>query len=286
MNRLLVCTCVGVGVLALAAGSAAGAVQVLYTLEPPDSGTTVSDRLTADGAQVPSLEPGVSIDPADLNPKFGSQSLKFTNASGKNRLDFNLGGVNLGTSFTVAAYVDPDVTGWTRTFTSYSGGGSLVDGEVILGFDNRQTPGSSNGLALYVNPDGAGAATTLFADSGKVSWTSGYHHLVGTYDSGGLMSIYFDGELVGSKSAPSGSLTINGELYFGEDRTDPRENEPFFGHADDVLILDRALSEGEMKLLASQGAVAFLQIPEPSSAVVFLVLGLLGWAGVARRRGR
>ena len=258
----------------------ADAVQVLYTMESPDSGNSVFDRLFDDGMTDSVLENGVRIDPASLNPAFGSQGLSFTNAAGTNRLGFDLVGdeIDLGSSFTLSACIDPDALGWIRTFSSFSGGGATtLDGECYFGIDTRDPAGSpyyANGLRIgfITREEGQNPVYHNVEATSPVDWaTDGYHQIGATFDSGAV-SLYFDGTLVGSGTVPMTSVSVPNGFYFGEDRL-TADNETFSGHADDILIYDRALTSTEMQSMATSGAVSTLGIsgglpPEFSSVNV------------------
>jgi hypothetical protein len=92
------------------------------------------------------------------------------------------------------------------------------------------------------------------------AWSPGYHHMAVTFDTGaddtdGLsdVTLYFDGTQVGTGTVPTDSVTIPAAgLYFGEDTGLP-DNEGFRGHADDILIYDRALTANEVKGVALAG---------------------------------
>jgi len=242
MNRLLVCTCVGVGVLALAAGSAAGAVQVFYTFEPPDSGTTATDRLTGDGAQPITFGGATSVDPAAANAAFGTQSVNFPDAVPFDRL--TLGGTqSLGSAFTIAAMIDPADNKWTRTFSTYAGSGSPAANAVALSF--RPSGATANGLAFTFN----GA---YISPASPHTFTPGsYHHIAATYDNG-LGKIYFDGAEKASGTIGSGAITMPQDFFFGED-IGGSVNEQFFGNADDILVYNEAMAPEQIWAMSRAG---------------------------------
>jgi hypothetical protein len=85
-------------------------------------------------------------------------------------------------------------------------------------------------------------------------------HLAGTYNGGtGKMSLYVDGELIGTQTHV-GEIrldpeSLNRPLAIGAELNGPSTDEPtgeFVGYIRDVGIYDRALSDGEVKNLAEE----------------------------------
>jgi len=291
MNRLLVWTCATLAVFSLAAR--ANAVQVLYTLEG-DSGTgpaaTVTDKLIADGSHngaVQSSSPEhISVDTSPANAAFGSSSLAFPAPHVSSTLTVvDIPGTSsLGTEFTVAVQIKEIGHDFTRLFSTYDGTNAST--ALALTIDPMDPPAHTYNVFGSIKNTRVNRTVTGGFDDGL------YHHVAMTYKDvagTGYASVFFDGAQLGitETTAVGGAVNLEHDVRFGEDYPGTGiANENVEGWADDILIFDRALSEGEMKLLASQGAVGFLQIPEPSTGGVFLVLVLVGWAGLARRRRR
>jgi hypothetical protein len=85
-------------------------------------------------------------------------------------------------------------------------------------------------------------------------------HLAGTYNGEtGKMSLYVDGELIGTQ-AHVGEIrldpeSLNRPLAIGAELNGPSTDDPtceFDGYVRDVRIYNRALSDGEVKILADE----------------------------------
>ncbi|MFO7870366.1 MAG: LamG domain-containing protein [Kiritimatiellia bacterium] len=254
----------------LFAASADAATNILYTFESPDSGTTVSDRLTDDGAQDPIFDSsGVTVDTNAANAAFGSQSVSFIDDGNPNRIEIP-STTDLGSAFTLAAAfsldaskTDPGIATRVRLFTSYNVDG--VAGDLIVTIDSADTDPFDNGVELWLNGTEIKPTSIVpIEDDGNT-----YHHIAVTYDDGSV-KIYFDGtELdLNTNTAGSGSVTLAQNVHFGEDGSGTNlENEQFGGNADDILVLDRALSAEEVAKLANKGAGALL-LPSSKGTVI------------------
>lgn len=232
-----------------ALGAPAHAVQVLYTFEG-DSGTTITDKLTGDGAQNPTVlgSPAVVNNPA--NAAFGDRYVLFPNSPATTTVLSIPGTASLGTAFTLAAMVDESQNDWSRLFSAYDGGG-VATNELIFDFDPSQFIGF--GLRAFIN--GVGVTRSVgggFADSN-------YHHLAATYDNG-QVRLFLDGSQLGAAAAvPGGAVNLMNNLRFGEDYPPTLgTNEAFEGRADDIFVYDAALAPTQIKALARHGASAFL----------------------------
>jgi hypothetical protein len=228
---------------------------VLYTFEG-DSGTTVIDRLTADGPQNARLHNKVAIESNKANAAFGGSSLRLEGGPGLNALRIP-GMNNLGTEFTLSVMARTGNTGFTRLFTSYRGGGPPLDTEVIFDFD----PSGKEVAGLHAVVHGEEV------QSGPVKITNDrFHHFAMTY-AGGDVSLYLDGEEVGSGHVPGGPVLSAYDLRFGEDARGAVV-EQFAGFADDILVLRRALKPDEIKTLGKQGGETFLAGTAPVQRTV------------------
>ncbi len=253
--------------LLLHAGSAA-AVQILYTFEG-DVGTGITDRLTDDGAQNPTVLGGASVDPTPGNAGFGSSSLAFPTSPASPTLIQLPGTQSLGTRFTLAVLAQEVAGDHSRLFSAYYGA-SVTPAEML--FDLNQ--GASN--VVTVSIQGSTIQRTGTFDDGA------YHHFALTFDAG-VVRIYQDGVQLGADAFVSPApVNLIQDLQFGEDLPPTSQlDQPFEGFADDILVLDRALAPGEVALLAANGAAWF--VPEPGTAIL-LGLGLLGLVRVGRPR--
>lgn len=157
----------------------------------------------------------------------------------------------LGSQATLAVSVRGVPAGRRRLFSTYNGG-TIGPGELILDVDT-DGPGSIrfmyDDLSVTVGAESVG-------DWSRESGDETAHYVVATWDAG-RVTVYFDGREVASGARPGGGdLTFaSGDLRFGEDLPGTSvSNEPFLGHVDDVLVLQRVLSAEEIAELAKSGA--------------------------------
>jgi len=221
--------------------------QVLYTFEG-DSGTSFTDKLTHDAADpatnvVGSPPPTVDTDAADA--AFGTASCQFPmNPSTRTTFDIP-NSQNLGSQLTLAVQLQELGHDWTRVFSAYDGGSAPPD-ELWWGYE----PGVRTAIGIQgTRFDRVPPADT---DDGQ------YHHLAMTYDHG-KVRIYFDGKQLGPEgtSAATGAINLKYNLRFGEDYPGTGlTSEAVEGHADDILVLNRAMSPGQIKSLSQIGGTA------------------------------
>lgn len=265
--------------LGLSLTTSSQAAQILLDGEG-DSGTTATDKLTADGAQDPTFLQGtvngVIVDNTPANAAHGSSSFQFQATGGDpnvmNRLMLP-GTTSLGSSFTLAAMVKGSVDGRMELFSSYLGGnphGNIVRFEVNAGGD-----GAYSRLRFAVGPNVDITTSTW----GSVSLDGNYHHVAVTFDNG-IIKFYRDGVNIESYDE-SGTITsfTNGDdnIYVGNNTfTGPFQ---LAGSVDDILVYDRALTGAEIENIRLNGAITL--VPEPS---VLGVLALAGCGLAARRR--
>jgi hypothetical protein len=229
-------------------GRGALAVQVLYTFEG-DSGTTITDKLTGDGAQdAANVTGGTVVDTTPANAAFGSRSGSFpVSPVQQNTFDVP-GSSTLGTAFTLAAMVDETQNDFSRVFSVYDGGPPQPN-ELIFDIDPSL---NAFGFGVRTFVQGTGVVRGVnFADSA-------YHHVAMTYDNG-QVRLFLDGNQLGATAAvPGGNVGLFNDLRFGEDYPPASTtNERLEGHADDVLVYDAALTPQEVKAVARHGASAF-----------------------------
>lgn len=108
--------------------------------------------------------------------------------------------------------------------------------------------GRDGGLAFYVY-DGNSFIVSPAVPASTI-WDNQWHLVAGTYD-GSSVSLYLDGNLVGSSAA---SLTINYQLTnnqfaIGQYLDCPSQNLSFKGNIDEVEVFSRALSAAEIQSL-------------------------------------
>lgn len=164
---------------------------------------------------------------------------------------------NLGDAFTLAVAVRNVPGGHRRLFSAYNGGAvDTTQGELWFDINASGAVGNEN-VGVRFACDGV----MVQGETGNWAGDTGVHTLVAVYDRG-EMRLYFDGAEVAAGGAPGkGAISlIHGNLIFGEDYPPTAlNNEPFLGAADDVLVLRRALTAGEVATLSESGAAKFLE---------------------------
>lgn len=252
------------------------AAQILLDGEG-DSGTTATDKLTADGAQNPTfladVPNGVTVDNTPANAKFGASSFAFLDQlPGGSVFDVNHlelpNTKTLGSSFTLAAMVKGTTQDRMVVFSSYYGGDT--PGNVLL-FDVNAGGDSPDNTRMRFLLGTGGAVNIETSTWGSVS-DGAYHQVAVTFDNG-IVKFYRDGVNVETHDA-SGQATsyTNGDanLFVGNN-TDAGFNQ-FAGSMDDILVYDRALTTAEISNIYNNGAATL--VPEPT-AVSLLALGAL-----------
>jgi hypothetical protein len=103
------------------------------------------------------------------------------------------------------------------------------------------------GLAdLYVTQIGGAQAAVL---SQTVINDGQWHHILVTrISANGQMSIFVDGVLSATNTGPSGQLSINDELLFGETYNGDNQDN-YYGKLDDIAIYNRVITQQEITAL-------------------------------------
>ena len=217
-----------------------------------DAGTTAVDQAAADGRQDATLLNGTQI--TTQHAAVGSRSYAFgTSAPSPDLIDLP-GTSNLGSTFTLAAFVKTRSTAHQRLFSTFHG--TATAGEVILDLDTDNNTRGLEGLRFYVGGVGA-VVRGLPAADGQ------YHHYAVTYDDG-RVQLYFDGRPLGDPATlGSGPLQLASDLRVGEDRAAKMTNEAFVGYLDEILIADHAMSQ---EALAAMAATTAMRVRSKNSA--------------------
>jgi len=191
----------------------------------------------------------------------GEASLKFEGAS---ILTFERTR-NLGKQVTLAAAVRGVPAGHRRLFSTYNGG-STDPRELYFDFNAAGPISRKDGYSIRFNYNGV-LVGAKFEDVGVWSLSDdpkAVHHLAATWDDG-RVAIWFDGRKVaeGGKSGAGDLVFEQGDLRFGEDYPPTAlSNEPFLGELDDLLVLRRILTDGELKNLTGGNGASFLKSDE------------------------
>jgi Concanavalin A-like lectin/glucanases superfamily/PEP-CTERM motif len=174
---------------------------------------------------------------------------------------------------------------------------------------NRVTPGNRSGWVFFQRSpttgwnfrmyDGNGSNVGFSLEGGSNAqdiWT----HVVAVWN-GTSPTLYVNGTLADDTSTGSGIYNASTSAIFSIGSYDDGSN-PFNGAVDETAFYNRALTPAQIlahfnavtspaagiysSLVIADGAVEYLQnngIPEPSS-IFLLASGLIGWAGLKRRR--
>ena len=191
----------------------------------------------------------------------GEASLKFEGAS---ILTFERTR-NLGKQVTLAAAVRGVPAGHRRLFSTYNGG-STDPRELYFDFNAAGAISKKDGYSIRFNYNGV-LVGAKFEDVGVWSLSDdpkAVHQLAATWDDG-RVAIWFDGRKVaeGGKSGAGDLVFEQGDLRFGEDYPPTAlSNEPFLGELDDLLVLRRILTDGELKNLTGGNGASFLKSDE------------------------
>ena len=243
---------------------------------PPSGGSLLTRSLTF-SVPPPNVPRTVRVDPMvrlrvdEDKPIRGAGSLEF-------RKDATLtlaGTQNLGPQVTLAVSVRGVPSGRRRLFSTY-GGGEIKENDMIFDIDSA----GRDSIRFYCGKLKVNVPLEKIGTWSSESNDDSTHHLAATWDDG-KVTVYFDGRKVasGGKGGIGDLKFSRGDLRFGEDHPDTSvSNEPFLGHADDILVLRRALSATEIARLAEAGQVApkftsddrgvFLNIDNPASPLV------------------
>lgn len=218
---------------------------------PPAGGSLLTRPLTfsvppAGASRAVPPDPRVRLRVDSDEPIRGAGSLEFR----KDAVLIFAGTQNLGPQVTLAAAVRGVPPGRRRLFSTY-GGGAIEENEMIFDID---TDGPES-IRFHCGNVRVSVPVETVGTWSRDSGDEAAHHLAVTWNDG-RVAVYFDGRKVASGGeAGLGDLKFaRGDLRFGEDHPDTSvSNEPFLGHADDLLVLRRALSAAEIAKLAEAG---------------------------------
>ncbi|BBO32830.1 LamG-like jellyroll fold domain-containing protein [Lacipirellula parvula] len=247
--------------LSLTCGGTARAANLLYNFEG-DSGTTVTDKLTSDGAQN-----GViynNVDPTDnFDPRFGNQAAFFDNPPPLAEGDFSSieipdSTLAAGASFTLGGWVNQDVvslpTARFRIFSSFSSG-TVPNNVLLLDSGRSATNSSLRGIVGGIQ----------FTGTVTPALSPGYHHYAmtvdGTVSGNSAVQLYIDGNPISTTASGTlGAYSNTVNLRIGEDvslypRTNSA-NEQIVGNADDMFMISRSLSPAQISSIYNGGTGA------------------------------
>jgi hypothetical protein len=246
--------------------SDARAVDLWYDFER-DSGRVATDKLIGDGAQYGGLLGNVSLGanpPRDVPFGFRAALFDVPNPVPPYSTIEIPDSTTLGGQFTLAMHANnlEKVLDFTRLFSSYGGTGGVGTDRLLFDYD----PSGGilpNGFRAIVNSMVVEPAAIPAGISDP-----GYHHYALSVD-GGLVTIYFDGAQVATGDVGVGYSNVGANLHVGEDPHDlgGTANEQFVGNVDDVLVVNQALTAGQIASLASGATAQSLLSPGGTYAV-------------------
>ncbi len=215
----------------------------LFTFEN-EGGRQARNKLTSDGQPILRFRGTSRYDRKGENAAFGEQSVAVASRwRPLNTLQITGTSNALGTHFTLAVMAKSAVNQLARLFSSYNGNRPVNTSELVFDYD----PSSKvlEGLRLTCKGIPVVSQPVDLADKK-------YHHLCVTYDDGHVR-FYADGREVGEAWLPNGAPVLMArDLLLGED-WELGSDEQLNGNVDDVLVLGRVLSAGEIKGLATKG---------------------------------
>ena len=159
----------------------------------------------------------------------------------------------------------------------------LAHGE---GANYRIARRGSDNVASYAGGSGDIPGSAIGPDLSDNLW----HHVVAISDGGVDTQIWVDNMLVETGGAAAiddqgNSNPIDADLFIGANPQTGGQNREWWGEIDDVGQWGRALNSGEISMIyeAGRAGTPLIGVPEPS-ALGLLVFGLLGFAGLRRKR--
>lgn len=222
-------------------------LTALFTFEN-GGGKWFPNALSSDGDPMLRFLGTSRVDRKVEDAAFGSQSVTVSSPwRPLNTLEITGTSNALGTQFTLAVMARSTDHRPARLFSSYNGNKPVNTSELVFDCDPRGRVLA--GLRLICKGIPVMSKPVKFADNK-------YHHLCVTYDDGHVR-FYLDGDDVGEEWLPGGApVTMARNLLVGED-AELGSDEQFNGNMDDIVVLGRALSSGEVKELSTKGGEAF-----------------------------
>lgn len=171
--------------------------------------------------------------------------------------------------FTLAAHVKSVPRGHRRLFSAYQGG-TVGNDELILDFNSGGPIESNESLRFLLGDLELKIDASKLGDWSRESGDLNRHHIAVTVGQS-RARVYFDGQLAGE--APfqlKNPLRLKtGNLRFGEDFSPTSlTNEPFLGEVDDILFLQRALSEEAVRKLSEHGLAEVISPSDRSGLAI------------------
>lgn len=250
---------------ALLLSTPAFSLELFYDFEG-DAGEAVRDKLVADGAQDGILEGNATI--VSSEPLWGARSANFSIPDSDPLpppfSTFQVpGSTGLGLAYTIAIHVenlDP-TPGFARVISSFRGTGAVGADRILVDYD--PTGALIPGVRAIVNNVVVQTSSVPAALA-----TPGYHHFA-LVASLGVVRLYLDGSEVAAGIVGLG-YSNSADLRIGEDPHDAggSADEQLIGNVDELLVIDRDLTPGEVLALA-QGTVDSVVTPTAGEYAVY-----------------
>jgi hypothetical protein len=157
------------------------------------------------------------------------------------------------TDFTVAAWVKTDSRGEHTIIQQRMGGGTGYQGQYILSVGTAHNSAIDPGQVYFMIYN----ADFQWEIKSAQTINDGDWHYVAGVRSGETGSIYIDGNLDATATAPVQDLSATIEVAIGRDVRDGGQYHK--GELDEVVIYNRALTEDEIAQLAATGSAAAVE---------------------------
>ena len=145
--------------------------------------------------------------------------------------------LNITNEITIAFWMNPE------SYANYIG----VVAKTTIGSSSYEVKYRNFGVQLVLRVSGIEKTSTIIPLGDKIGE---WHHIAFTYD-GSKMCSYLDGQPYGLCTPASGNIdTNNGQLVIGR-RHSIWSGDQYDGILDNVIIYNRALSDSEIRTLAS-----------------------------------
>ncbi len=155
---------------------------------------------------------------------------------------------------------------WVKT-SAVPAGPMTIWGGVPIGGPAALQIGSS-GQVLFGVSVGTGALATGTTNVCDGNW----HHVVGTWTSGGSISVYVDGVLQATSSSPPGTIGSSAFASIGNQTDEP----PFAGDLAGAAVYTSALTSAQVLLHYQIGSAGFAS-PQYSGQRIAAILAAVGW---------
>ena len=120
------------------------------------------------------------------------------------------------------------------------------------------TASISNGFAFAIGTNTIQDSDYILLQANVASALNEFHHICGTYD-GQLMKIYINGKQNNTRAETRTMIFAAQPFSIGRWLGNSSTDEAFIGQLDDIRIYNRALSEPEIRLLASRPGIGLRQ---------------------------